>query len=568
MSTPDSHQPPGWNPDRLPSPQLGAPPRWKPALIWMVPAVAALVAIALAVRALLTAGLDIDITFQSASGLEAGITEVRYKDVLVGMVKDISLSKDLASVEVQVELNRKAEDLAVEDTRFWIVRPRVDTGGISGLDTLLSGAYLSMDVGESVVKRRSFIGLDTPPAVTRDSKGTSFVLKSTNLGSLGPGSPIYFRRIVVGRVGAYELADNGRTVIMKIFVDAPYDRFVTDKSRFWNASGVDLSISASGLQLNTESLASVVAGGIAFAGDETAEPAVAGTEYWLHKDRKDALERPSGPPLRVAMRFSESLRGLTEDAPVDFRGIELGRVDAVELEYDAKTRSFVGNVFATIYPQRLGRGYETLLASSGNAKLSDRELLSGLVDSGLRAQLRSGNLLTGQLYVALDMVAKPSKKGLVAMSDEQVLGIPTEPGSLAQLQTQIANVVEEISRVPFGDLGTGLRDTLKSTDALLKRLEGELTPEATRTLASARRALDSASGGLLSSDSGVQQDLRQTLNELEQAGRSLRALADYLQRHPEALIRGRRDGDDEVIVPAAPPSPLPLTLSPRLENAP
>ncbi|MDP9141332.1 MAG: MlaD family protein [Pseudomonadota bacterium] len=555
MSTTDSSLPPGWNPDRLPSPQLGAPPRWKPALIWMVPAVAALIAIALAVRALLNAGVDIYIDFKSATGLEPGKTEVRYKDVLVGMVKGITLSDDLESVKVHVELDRRAESLAVEDTRFWIVRPRVDTGGISGLDTLLSGVYLSIDVGESTVRQRSYKGLDTPPAVTRDSKGTSYVLHSTNLGSLGPGSPVYFRRIAVGRVGAYELDANGTTVTLQIFVDAPYDKFVTEKSHFWNASGVDLSISASGLQLNTESLASVVAGGIAFASSESGTQASAGTEYWLHKDRKDAEERPSGPPLRVAMRFSESLRGLAVGAPVDFRGVELGQVDVLELEYDAEAKRFVGNVFATIYPQRLGHGYETLLASSADAKLSDRDLLSGLVRSGLRAQLRSGNLLTGQLYIALDMVAKPSKNSLIAMSDKQVLGIPTEPGSLAQLQTQIATVVDEISQVPFGDLGVGLRDTLASTDALIKRLDGELTPEATKTLASARRAIDAANSGLLAGDGGLQQDMRQTLNELERAGRSLRALADYLQRHPEALIRGKRDSDDEEVAtePAAPP---------------
>lgn len=569
MSTQDPSTPPGWSPDRLPTPQLGAPPRWKPALIWMVPAVAALVAIALAVRALLNAGVNVEITFKSASGLEANITEVRYKDVVVGMVRDISLSEDLASVKVHVELDRDAEGLAVEDTRFWIVRPRVDTGGVSGLDTLLSGAYLSMDVGESKTTQRRFVGLDTPPAVTRDSKGTSYVLNSMNLGSLGPGSPVYFRRIPVGRVGAYELKPNGNTVRLQIFIDAPYDKFVTEDSRFWNASGVDLSVSASGLQLNTESLTSVIAGGIAFSTAESGSQAKPGTEYWLHKDRKDAEEKPSGPPLRVAMRFSESLRGLAVDAPIDFRGIELGKVDAIELEYDPELKGFVANVFATLFPQRLGRGYETLLASADNRKLSDRELLSGLVRSGLRAQLRSGNLLTGQLYIALDMVAKPSKKGLVGHSDQQVLGIPTEPGSLAQLQTQIADIVEEISRVPFGDLGNNLRDTLASTNDLVRRLESELTPEATKTLAAARRALDSANSGLLSSDAGLQQDLRQTLGELEQAGRSLRALADYLQRHPEALIRGRRGGDETVVsepvTPAAPivePVPSPAGSTP------
>lgn len=537
MSDTDSYQPP--------QPDLRPPKRWLPSLVWLVPIVAALIGIALAVRAVLSAGVLIEIQFNSAEGVESGKTQVKYKDVVVGMVRGISLSEDLQSVNVLVELDRKASKLAAADTRFWIVRPRIDTGGVSGLGTLVSGVYISLDVGQSTESLRKFTGLDTPPAVTSDRKGTSFVLHAATLGSLGIGSPVYFRRLAVGRVGGFEMNDDGSGVTMQIFVDAPYDRFVTRNSRFWNASGIDVTLGATGLQVNTESLASVLAGGVAFSTpDESGESAKADYEFWLHDDRTAALAPASGPPLRVRMRFVESLRGLTVGAPIDFRGVEFGKVEAVDLEYDEKARRFVGNVSASVYPWRLGGAYQALRAAPGNGTRLDSEILHKLVQDGLRAQVRSGNLLTGQLYVALDLMPKAKTADVEPLGSSGVVVIPTEQGSLAQLQTQIADIVEQLSRVPFADLGRDLDTTIRSADALLKRLEGELAPEAAKTLVEAQRAIEAANRGLLATDSGLQQDLRQTLQELERASRSFRVLADYLQRHPEALISGKDDVDE------------------------
>lgn len=522
-----------FDPGPLPQPELRPARRWSPSLVWLVPIVAALIGLALVARALLSAGTLIVITFRSAEGLEAGKTEVRYKDVVVGRVRAISLSDDLQQVLVAVELDRRAaRRLAVEDTRFWVVRPRIDTGGISGLNTLVSGVYISLDAGKSAGVRREFSGLDTAPVVTSDRKGTSYRLRSAGLGSLDVGSPVYYRRIPVGRVGAYALDGDGRGVTLQLFVDAPYDRFVTVDTRFWNASGVDLAITASGLQVNTESLATVLAGGVAFHAPDEGPQAPVGTEFWLHDDRASALSPPSGPPVRVRMRFEESLRGLVTGAPVDFRGLELGTVESVGLEYDAARRRFTGTVVARLHPQRLGQAFSS--EAGGGA-----EAIVRLVQDGLRAQLSSGNLLTGQLYVALDLMSRARRAARPAPLATGMLEIPTEQGSLSQLQAQIARIVEQVSGVPFAALGEDLRTTLRSADALLRRLEGELAPEATRTLVEAQRALESANRSLLGEDAGVQQDLRQSLQELERAGRSLRALADFLQRHPQALLRGR-----------------------------
>jgi paraquat-inducible protein B len=532
----------------LPQPDIRPPRKYRPSLVWLVPLVAAAIGLILVVRAALSAGTMIEITFESADGLEAGVTEVKYKDVVVGHVKAISLSDDLQRVIVDVALGRSAERLAVDDTRFWVVRPRVDTGGISGLSTLVSGVYISLDAGQSTEARSEFVGLETAPAVTSDQQGSSYVLHSDGLGSIDVGSPIYYRRIPVGRVGSYTLDEDGRGVTMQVFITAPYDRFVTESARFWNASGIDLSLGASGLTVNTESLASVLAGGVAFRnfGDD-APVAAAQTEFQLFDSLTAAMSPPTNDPLDIRMRFVESMRGLSIGAPVDFRGVELGTVKSVDLEYDIGRKQFVGNVVARVFPSRLGRAYDALSEQAGaGGRVADR-VFARLVAEGLRAQLRTGNLISGQLYVALDFMPKAKPAGVVIGVGP--LEIPTERGSLEQIQTQIADIISKFNKVPFEEIGRSLRDTLRGADSLLRQLDGDVAPEARKTLVEAQRALGSV-GDALDRDSGVQNDLASTLGELQRAARSLRTLADYLQRHPESLLRGKVVDDEPP--PAAP----------------
>ncbi|TJY61911.1 MCE family protein [Sinimarinibacterium sp. CAU 1509] len=529
----------------LPQPDIRPPRKYRPSLVWLVPLVAAAIGLVLVVRAALSAGTMIEITFESAEGLEAGVTEVKFKDVVVGHVKAISLSDDLQRVVVEVVLARSAERLAVDDTRFWVVRPRVDTGGISGLSTLVSGVYISLDVGQSTEARSEFVGLETAPAVTSDQQGTAYVLHSDGLGSIDVGSPIYYRRIPVGRVGSYTLDPDGRGVTLQVFISAPYNRFVTESARFWNASGIDLSLGASGLTVNTESLASVLAGGVAFQNfGDAAAVAAAQTEFQLYDSLTAAMSPPTNDPLDIRMRFVESMRGLSVGAPIDFRGVELGTVKSVDLEYDAERKQFLGNVVARVFPSRLGRAYDALSEQAGAGERVADRVFARLVAEGLRAQLRTGNLISGQLYVALDFIPKAKPAGVVIGVGP--LEIPTERGSLEQIQTQIADIISKFNKVPFEEIGRSLRDTLRGADALLRQLDGDVAPEARKTLVEAQRALGSV-GDALDRDSGVQNDLSATLGELERAGRSLRSLADYLQRHPESLLRGKVVDDEPTL---------------------
>ncbi|WP_017463258.1 intermembrane transport protein PqiB [Dyella ginsengisoli] len=537
--------------DELPQPvvhrrRLGA------SLIWLVPILAAVVGLSLVVHSWMQAGPSITISFQSAEGLDAGKTTVKYKNVVIGKVTHIRLSPDRSKVLVKVALDKSAEGFARADTRFWVVRPRIGLGGVSGVDTLLSGAFIGADVGTSDETRYDFKGLENPPAVTYGAPGKSFVLHAEDLGSLDIGSPLYFRRVQVGRVASYELDKDGKGVTFTIFIDGPYDQFVTRSSRFWNASGLDVSLGANGLKVNTQSLATVLAGGVAFqdpAGPHDATPAQQGASYRLFDDKTTAMAPPDGPPQYIRMRFDQSLRGLAVDAPVEFLGINIGRVVSITMDYDAKRESFPVTVGAVVYPQRLGRAYDKLVAQAQeqNGSPDLAPIMGKLVAHGLRAQARTGNLLTGQLYIAMDFLPKAPK---VAFDPTvRPLQIPTAPGSFDKLQEQLAEIVDKVQKIPFDSIGKHLDQTLADLDGTLKQVNGQVLPEFKGTLKDARRTLGTTDNAL-SPDSPLQQNLQGTLQELQRMARSLRVFSDYLGTHPEALIRGRKSDP----APSKPPT--------------
>ena len=571
-------------PTALPEPELPTPiiirnRRTRLSLVWLVPLLALALGASLVVRNLLQAGPSIAIEFRTAEGLEAGKTEVRYKEVVIGRVHSVLLTDNRQRVVAVVKLDRAAAGVAVQDTQFWVVRPRIGVGGVSGISTLLSGAYIGVDAGQSTDTRTEFKGLEAPPYVLRGEPGAVFILRANDLGSLDLGSPIYHHRTSVGRVVGYTLDATNGELSVKIFIDAPYHRLVTAQSRFWNASGVDLSIDANGLNLNTQTVASVLAGGVAFeqAPDSPrATPAPANTAFVLFSDQRTALAPPRGEPVPVRLVFDGSLRGLRVGAPIDFLGVEIGNVRSFSLQYDTGRRSFPVQVLADLYPLRLGAVRGALSGKQPDAPGADLALLQRLVDRGLRAQLRSANLLTGQLYVAMDFYPGPATGKL--QQRDGALNLPTVPGTLSELQSQVAQIVQKVSKLPFDDIGQGLTTTLRQAETTLKDLTpearqtlaeaqrtlstaqaliGQLGPDAQgslaelrQTLAAARGAVDRLDRNLLDDNAPLQRNLDLTLGELQRAAQSLRLLADLLQRHPESLLRGK---------PADPVLPMPDT---------
>ena len=516
--------------------------RWSAGLIWLVPIVAALIGIGMVIHNRQSEGPAIEISFLTAEGLEAGKTQVKYKDVVIGLVDSIRLAKDRTHIIARVKLDKAASSFATTDSRFWVVRPRFGTTGVTGIGTLLSGAYIGADVGVSSDVSKSFIGLERPPAVIHGSPGRRFVLRAADIGSLDIGSPVYYRRIQVGRVVSYELDKDGKQMKVDVFVDAPYDRYVTVSSRFWNASGVDLNLDASGLKLSTQSLATVIAGGVAFQsppGPRDATPAAEDAEFVLFDDLQTAMAPPDGEPEYLQMRFEQSLRGLGVGAQVDFRGIVVGRVVSIDLDYEADKQSFPLIVGVVIYPQRFGRAGEKIAQlgkdeSDKNTRMA--AFVKPLIAHGLRAQARVGNLLTGQLYIALDFMPNAPKTEFDASA--RPVQMPTVPGSFDQLQEQMTGIVEKLGKIPFESIGKHLDSTIVQLDKTLRQVNDSTLPQFNATLAGAQGTLGSAQQAV-SANSPMQQSLAQTLAEMQRAARSLRALTDYLGVHPESLLRGK-----------------------------
>jgi paraquat-inducible protein B len=539
-AAPQSPQPAPPGGDDLPQPRIAAARRWNVSLVWLLPAVAVAIGASLLVRTVFLSGPRIDIEFASAEGVEPGKTEVRYKEVVIGKVQTVSLRDDRKRVVVGVQLDRSAAGIAVEDSAFWVVRPRIGVGGVTGLGTLLSGAYIGTDAGVSTKARAEFKGLEAPPFVLRGEPGAIYVLRSFDLGSLDFGSPVFYRRTRVGRVVGYTLDAERDELSVRIFIEAPYQKLVGTDTRFWNASGIDLTINASGLTLNTQTLASVLAGGLAFENPPGPRKAAAeNTVFTLFNDRPAAMAPPDGLPVRVRMVFDSSVRGLAEGAAIDLFGIEIGRVTGIALQYDPGRKRFPVEVLADVFPQRLGVVRTALLKTAPAPAEGDAAALQQLVANGVRAQLRTGNLLTGQLYVALDFIGKQPARAAI---NDGTLTLPTAPGTLSEIQPQIAEIVEKVSKIPFDEIGKDLRSTLAGANAAIARLTPEAQKalaEVQKTLARAQASLDNLDRNVTDPGAPVQQNLQETLLELQRTSRSLRVLSDYLQQHPESILRGK-----------------------------
>ena len=513
--------------DRENLPQATVVPgkRTRISVVWIIPILAAAVAIGIAVQRLLSEGPTITVVFKAAEGIEAGKTFVKYKDVNIGQVTAVRLSSDYSKVEVTAKIAKSAAGLIVEDAKFWIVEPRVTLSGITGLGTLLSGNYIGFEAGKSDKKQRNFTGLEVPPIITGGQPGRQFVLKAEDLGSLGIGSPIYYRRLQAGQVIAYDLAGDGKAIELKVFVNAPYDRHVNSGTRFWNASGVDVSIGAGGVEVRTQSLVALVAGGIAFDTPPfaaKAEPAAANTAFTLYSDRPIAMKQPDVIAARYVLHFTETLRGLSVGAPVALLGLPAGEVTAVGLDIDPTTRTIRGRVEIVSYPERLLARASAKQADIAQAIVRSAQerhaFMQHMVEvRGLRAQLRSGSLLTGQLFVAFDYFPDAPKAKVDWSQDPTEL--PVVPSTLTDLEAKLASIITKLDKLPYEAIGEDLRKALVSLDQVLKNTDANL----------------------LSQNAPAQQELRDVLQEVARAARSIRVLTDYLERHPEALVRGKTE---------------------------
>lgn len=543
----------------LPQATAVRPKRSRISIVWIIPVLAVLVGIGIAVQRIRSEGPTITIIFRAAEGIEAGKTFIRYKDVIIGQVKTVQFTEDYQNVEVTAKISKRAAGLMVEDAQFWVVRPTISLSGISGLNTLLSGNYIGFQAGTSTVEDSDFIGLEKAPFVA-GRLGHVYTLKADDLGSLAVGSPVHYRHLPVGQVVSFELAPDGKSVDIQVFVSTPYDNFVSLGTRFWRVSGIGVTVDSNGLDIRTESLASLLVGGLSFDAppfvhDTTVAPP--DSVFPLYGDRATAMKARDAITRQYVLRFNESLRGLAVGAPVTYLGVQIGEVVEIGFDFEAERPNIAPRVTITFYPERLlvfadasqqARVEKTL-------KSDDRRrnaFLQRLVDDrGLRAQLRTGSLLTGQLYVAFDYFPKAPKARMVL--NGKLPELPVVASGLVDLEAKLASILDKVDKLPLDQIATELRRDLASLDealtgatGLIRRVDTELVPtikadlEALRgAIGSMERTLKNADATLLGPDAPAQQELRDALNEFTRAARSMRVFLDYLERHPESPIRGK-----------------------------
>lgn len=537
--------------------------RTGPSIVWLIPLVTLVIGGWLVARTLSDQGPVAEISFQTAEGIEIGKTKVKYKSVDVGIVEDVRFADDFESVVLTVQFNPGTENFLRRNTRFWVVRPQLSVRGVSGLSTLVSGSYIEIDPGPGA-DQLYFVGLERMPVVTGDAEGMRITLVTDELGSIDTGSPLYYRGILAGEVLGHELGSDRRSIFVHVFVRDPFDQLVRGNSRFWNVSGVDVSMGADGFRVRTASVQSMMFGGLAFDTPDSLERTsedIGDLVFTLHPSYDSILEESYTKKLTFVLYFGGSVRGLSAGAPVEFKGIRIGTVTDVRLEYDAEDTSFRIPVLVEIEPERI-------VDRDPDSAVPAEEMLRSLVDAGLRARLQTGSLLTGQLYVELNM-HPDTEAEYVADAAMTYPELPTLPNPVEAITATVETFVARLDEVRVDEIAAALQGTLEGTEAIAS------SPDLQRTLENLGPAMGSLRGILADVDDsnveetmiaakGVARQLERTVElvngaltpsgplqynvirmtgELEETARAIRSLVETLERQPSSILFGR-PGDE------------------------
>ncbi|MEA3176926.1 MAG: paraquat-inducible protein [Gammaproteobacteria bacterium] len=520
--------------------------------VWLIPIGAAAIVIWLAWRNLSDRGPAITISFRTVDGLQAGQTKIQHRNVDLGTVESLELTPDMSHVIVHARMTRQATDHLTANARFAIIAPHVGVGGISGLSTIVSGSYIEMYPGNpGGESKREFVGLDEPPVLPPDSKGRSFTLLANDLGSLTRGSPISYKGITIGEVEDYTLRPNNKGVTVTAFIRSPHEDLVHPQTRFWNAGGVDLTLGSQGLRIRANSWEQLLSGGIAFETPTEVlnqPPSTAGSVFGLYDNRRAADRAPLGPTLVYVADFTGNQRGLDSGTAVELQGIEVGEVTEAHLFYDEHAHTLVTRTTFYVDPERV-QIKNMLRAPDSNQHDAVQQWIEKLVGDGMRAQVSSASFLTGIKLVGLEMVPDAPKAHLEHEGD--FVKMPSSAsGDFTAVLQNLQNVLKNIDRATAGpQLGHALQ-SLDDTLTRLDKVTHDIEPDIKSLIKSLRDTADSAQNtlntiqGLAGNTAPSGTDLPRMMRELTEAARSVRGLADYLDRHPEALIRGRK-GDDK-----------------------
>lgn len=533
-------------------------------LVWLLPLAAVVTAVALLWQAYVDRGPLVYVRFDAAGGVRAGETEIRRNDVVIGRVEAVRLADDLDQVIVEARLDPSVERYLDADARFWIVNARLTTTEVSGLGTLLSGAYLEVDWDPRQSEPQTeFVGLEEPPLTKRGTPGLRVTLEAEESGYIEVGSPVFLRQVEVGRVERRRISDDGQLVLLDLFIAAPHHRHVYDSTRFFGVSGVEGSVNADGASVRVESISAFFTGGVAFETSEFASrsDARAGQQqrFRLYDSRRAAreslFEDPADERYRYQAVFEGSIKGLGDDASVEYNGVRVGQVISMRTELPERPGEPArSTVVMQLQPQRFG--LDEVDRETFDARLA------AFVEDGLRAQLASGNLLTGALLVRL--VSRPAAEdSTLDLSSEPFASLPTVPSNVEAVRSDIESLIGKFAALPIDriaesavsvvdDIATlvgskavqDMPERLSRTLAALADTSGRVAtasedlPTMVRELTRASRNANDVLEGL-SPDSEIYIELSDAVRELRLAARSIARFAEVLEENPNAVLTGR-----------------------------
>lgn len=536
--------------------------------IWIVPIIALIIGIGLMINEWRNRGVPITIEFSSAGGLAAGKSELHYRDVVIGTVESIEFSEDQEKIIVGVSVNRNNKDLLTEDSQLWVVKPRFSSRGISGVDTLISGSYLQIQPGTSSKESREFVGLEAPPITPVGDAGLHITLSAIEGNDIAVGVPVIYHGIVVGRVEQVSFSVESREVEYDLFINAPYDALVTSNTVFWQANGVRLRQSSTGFEIDIASMQSLMSGGIEFdvpdempIGYEVQDYA----RFKLYSNENDYVNFREYESIEYLMEVTESVRGLNEGAPVEFRGYRIGTVHVPELNFAAITgnaseKGGKQSVYIVIRlePGRVLEEYDLT---------EFKQFIDSAIKDGLYASIDSLSLITGARMVNLDYGDKPVDK-IARYGDYEL--IPSREGGFSQITDSANKLLNNLNALPIeqtinevNSALASLNSTLKSADSALNDsdlsatiknvnasmaslntlISGLNESNASQNLGKSLGALESTLAGF-EPNSELYRDLTATVAQLRKTLDDLSPFVNQLSRRPEMLIFGKDKAPD------------------------
>ena len=503
--------------------------------IWFIPLLALVLGIYMVVHNWMTEGPEIEIAFKTASGLEQGKTKVKYRNVNMGVVEEVHLNDDLDGVIATVKLDRQALPLLREDTRFWVVTARVGLDNISGLDTLLSGAYIQLSPGTGKKGDREFVALEKPPMTPSDAPGLRLKLTSDQASSVSTGDTVLFKGYRVGRVESMEFNPTEKLVHYEIFIDAPFHKLVNSRVHFWDVSGVSLSANASGFKIETGSLDTVLLGGVAFGvpdGVAAGKEVVPDTEFKLYPSYEETLINPYRYGTHYVINFAQSIKGLEPDAPVEYRGIHIGRVERIllkeslenSIEQDTQGEGDSIPILVYLEPGRM----ELPDQESSIQRL--QEAIRAGVGNGMRASLETGSFLTGAKYINIDYFVGVEEAGIGSFLEYPTL--PSIETGLGQIEQKLTAILDKINALPLEETVSNANNAVATLNKILETQSTQQLPQQlNETLQELRTTLKG-----FSPDSNAYQSINSSLLRLNRTLGNMESLTRTLSGNPNAAI--------------------------------